>query len=170
MRVHELPGVPPGEPIDVDAAKRAMKVAMHRSLAVTLLLTVAGCATSGSASDDTAATATSAVGTDAREQAAAAHVKARLDALPACAAGTDVGQLSVAASSCTKKFCRAACCNGCSWAPTFETKGGPQPVTVAQVQALLELPPGALDCEVAAWNAALAGASVAFDGGGCAVR
>lgn len=145
---------------------------MHRLLAVTLLLTAASCATSGTASDDPAASATapSSVGTDAREQAAAAHVKARLAALPACADGADVGQLSIAASTCTRKFCKAACCNGCSWAPTFETKGGPQPVTVAQVQALLELPSGALDCEVAAWSAALAGVSVAFDGGGCAVR
>lgn len=142
---------------------------MHRFLAVTLLLAAAGCATSGSASDDTATSSSSTVGTDAREQAAAAHVKARLDALPACAEGAEVGQLSIAATTCTRKFCKAACCNGCSWAPTFETKGGPQPVTAAQVQALLELPPGALDCEVAAWNAALAGVSVAVDGG-CVVR
>lgn len=97
-------------------------------------------------------------------------MRARLAALPRCAEGAVVGQLTLAPGKCTLKFCKSACCNACSWDVAYQTKGGPERVSKDLVRAVLELPEGALDCEVAAWNAALAGSSVGLENGGCVVR
>jgi hypothetical protein len=134
-------------------------------LAFALLFVLAGCATSAAPGDATAQA------TQPPEQRAAAQVRARLDTLPRCEPGAEVGQLTIAPVKCTLKFCgKNACCNHCSWGATLETKAGPQPVELEQVRAVLGLPEGGLDCEVDAWNAALQGQSVALSGAGCVVR
>jgi len=98
-------------------------------------------------------------------------VRARLRALPRCEPGAEVGQLTFAATRCTLKFCgTSACCNHCSWTATFTTKAGPQPANPELVRAVLALPEGSLDCEITAWNAALAGVSVGLERAGCVVR
>lgn len=97
-------------------------------------------------------------------------IRARLAALPRCAEGAVVGQLTLAPGKCTLKFCRTACCNGCTWDVAYQTKGGPERVSKDLVRAVLELPEGGLDCEIAAWNAALAGVSLGLENGGCVVR
>lgn len=116
-----------------------------------LVLLLAGCAT----------TPVTPKGTTVRE---------RLEALPRCEAGAEVGALGVRASLCTKKHCQEACCNQCSWAATFVTKNGqPVPADAARVQALLGVTESALDCEIVAWGEALAGQSLAIEPG-CVVR
>lgn len=110
---------------------------------------------------------TASEGPDRRADAA---IRARLAALPRCAEGAVVGQLTLAPGKCTLKFCKSACCNGCTWDAAYQTKGGPERVSKDLVRAVLALPEGALDCEVAAWNAALAGVSLGLENGGCVVR
>ena len=97
-------------------------------------------------------------------------LQARLDALPRCQPGAEVGLLTLRASLCTKKHCQEACCNQCSWAATFEAMSGPQTADQSQVQALLGLPDSALDCEIVAWAAALADQSISLEQPGCVVR
>ncbi|MDP1822355.1 MAG: hypothetical protein Q8L48_03905 [Archangium sp.] len=88
----------------------------------------------------------------------------RLDALPRCAPGAEVGVLTVRATTCTKMFCQDACCNHCSWEAWFEKSGGASaPVEAARVEALLGVTGSALDCEIAAWGEALSGLSVSLD-------
>lgn len=95
----------------------------------------------------------------------------RLESLPNCEAGADVGLLTVKANRCTLKHCQTACCNQCSWAATFEDKSGqPVPADQARVQKLLGVAQSALDCEIAAWAAELASQSVSLEGTGCVVR
>ncbi len=97
-------------------------------------------------------------------------LQSRLDALPRCEAGADVGLISVKANMCTKKHCQTACCNQCSWSATFENKSAqPVPVDQARLQKLLGVTESALDCEIAAWSAELARQSVSLDGAGCVV-
>ncbi len=101
----------------------------------------------------------------------AGAVGATLEALPRCEAGAEVGELTLRPNICTKKFCREACCNQCSWTAVFQTKNAvPVPVGPARVQALLGLSESALDCELAAWSEALAGQSVSVDPPRCVVR
>lgn len=95
--------------------------------------------------------------------------RARLEALPRCAAGADVGVLTVRAAMCTKMSCPEACCNRCSWAATLEKQGQREPADPARVAALLGVTESALDCEVAAWNEALAGLVLSLDPA-CVVR
>lgn len=98
-------------------------------------------------------------------------LQSRIDALPKCADGADVGLITVKASLCTKKHCEAACCNQCSWVATFENKSAqPVPVDQARVQDLLGLAASALDCEIAAWTRELESQSVSLEGSGCVVR
>lgn len=100
-----------------------------------------------------------------------AAVRQKLESLPKCEAGAEVGLLVPRATVCTKKHCETACCNQCSWSATFTTKNGEAvPAEVARVQALLGVPESALDCEIAAWASALAAQSVSLDPPGCAVR
>lgn len=120
-----------------------------------LLMLLSGCVT------DTAASAS---------QPKKSALQEKLDALPRCEAGADVGVLTPRATICTKKHCQDACCNQCSWSATLETKNGqPTPVEQAKVQALLGLPAGALDCEIAAWAQTLASRSLSLEAG-CVVR
>jgi hypothetical protein len=152
-----------------------------RCLPLSALLVMTACATAREATAPTPsgdlATATSPGLESAPAEAerpdasAAAALRARLDSLPRCAPGAEVGQLTLSAGACTRKFCGAeACCNRCTWDARFETKGGPTPASKDTVRAVLALPEGALDCEVVAWSAALAGVSVGLDRGGCVVR
>ena len=121
-----------------------------------LVFVLAGCATSAPAP---------------KSAPAAGTLSAALEKLPTCAAGADVGVLKVNATVCTRKFCQEPCCNQCSWAATFENKSGqPVPVTPERLQELLALPPGGLDCEIAAWSQTLSSQSVSLDGAGCVVR
>lgn len=133
--------------------------------------------TTGSSAKDTTATppaeGTSADATPTAEgpdRKADAAVRARLAELPRCAEGAVVGQLTIAPGRCTLKFCTNACCNQCTWDAEYQTKGGPERVSKELVRGVLALPEAALDCEVAAWNAALAGTSVGLENGGCLVR
>lgn len=87
----------------------------------------------------------------------------RLEALPRCDAGADVGVLTVRAAMCTKMSCQEACCNRCSWAATFERQGQREAADAARVAALLGVTESALDCEIASWSEALAGLSVSLD-------
>jgi len=103
--------------------------------------------------------------------AAKAKVKSALAALPACTEGAQAGVLTVAPTTCTKKYCGTACCNQCSWAATFEGKNGQKtPADAAKVQAALTVGEGGLDCEVAAWGEALSGTSLALEPAACVVR
>lgn len=97
-------------------------------------------------------------------------LQARLDALPRCQPGAEVGLLEVRATLCTRKHCQEACCNQCSWAATFQAMSGSRPADQAQVQELLGLPESALDCEIAAWATALASQSISLDQPRCVVR
>jgi hypothetical protein len=100
-----------------------------------------------------------------------AAVRERLKSLPKCQPGAEVGLLIPRATICTKKHCQERCCNQCSWAATFQsTNGEALPVEPQRVQALLGVPEGALDCEIAAWADALATQSVSIDAPGCVVR
>jgi hypothetical protein len=136
--------------------------ALSRSLSMTrllpLLLLVVACATPNTSESS------------AQPQQAKAAVTEALAKLPACAAGAAVGQLVVAPHICTEKLCKAACCNGCTWKATFTTASGAQPVDRARVLEALHLPEQALDCEVAAWNEALTGQSLALDSTACVAR
>jgi hypothetical protein len=98
-------------------------------------------------------------------------LRAKLEALPRCEAGANVGALTVTAHICTKKHCESACCNACSWRATFEGKNGqPTPVDAAQVQSLLGVTESALDCEIAGWADALGGQSLSLEAPACVVR
>jgi hypothetical protein len=116
------------------------------------------------ADDDTTAAAASPVA------AAQARVTEALARLPSCRPGADVGHLVVRPTVCTKMFCAAECCNRCGWEATYETMAGSLPAERARVQAVLGLPDGALECEVAAWGRALSGQSIALDAPSCVVR
>lgn len=89
--------------------------------------------------------------------------RARLEALPTCAPGAEVGVLTVRPTICTKMHCQEACCNQCSWEASFEKNGQPSPVEAARVEALLGVTASALDCEIAAWGEALSGLSVSVE-------
>lgn len=107
----------------------------------------------------------------AADSSPGAAVRERLKSLARCGAGADVGSLTLRATVCTKKACQERCCNQCGWAATFQRKSGDaMPVDPARAQALLGVPEGALDCEIAAWGEALAGQSVSLDPPGCVVR
>jgi hypothetical protein len=153
---------------------------MHRLvLAAIFAVALSACATASSAgptppaepaptgSSDADSTTAPSEGADRRADTA---MRARLASLPRCAEGAVVGQLALAPGTCTRKFCRSACCNACTWDADYQTKGGPERVSKDLVRAVLALPDGALDCEVAAWNAALAGVSLGLENGGCVVR
>jgi hypothetical protein len=95
----------------------------------------------------------------------------RLDSLPGCKPGAEVGLLTLSRAICTKMHCEQACCNQCTWAATLETKSGqPVPVEAARVQELLGLGESALDCEILAWAEALRTQSVSVEAPGCVVR
>jgi hypothetical protein len=61
------------------------------------------------------------------------------------------------------KKCRDVCCNPCGWEASLDGKSGAHPVDVTQVRALLGVDAQALECELDAWNDALAGQSVSVD-------
>lgn len=90
-------------------------------------------------------------------------LRATITALPTCYAGVATPALDLTERWCTLKACTNACCNTCSWKVT---QGGValDPAAVA----LLGLPDAALDCEVTAWAAVLAGEHLGFlrDGAG----
>lgn len=124
------------------------------------LFVLAGCATTGEGPARAADP----------QGAAVERVTKALAALPACAAGADVGRLVPKATMCTRMFCRTACCNTCGWSASYETMSGAREASVADVQRLLGLPESALDCEIAAWRDALSAQSLVLDAPACVVR
>lgn len=141
---------------------------MRTCMLMTAVL-LAACATTKDAKNETADAAPA---PELRETEAAGKLKARLASMPACAAGVDVGVLELRPTICTKRFCKARCCNACGWKATLQTMSGvSMPVDEARVRAALQLGEGsAYECEIAAWTQALAGASVGLDGEACVVR
>ncbi len=106
-----------------------------------------------------------------RDRGAAAALRARLDALPRCAPGATVGELTLSTTVCTRMACPERCCNACGWLATFISRSGVEPpLAPLHLGALLGFPEGALECEVAAWNEVLRGRDVGLEGAGCVVR
>ncbi len=106
-----------------------------------------------------------------KPEAARAAVKSALDALPKCADASVAKPLTIAATMCTKKFCNTPCCNACGWAATQPgADGQPAQVDGARVTSLLKLGGHSLDCEISAWNEAVAGQSVSLGEPACVAR
>ena len=107
-----------------------------------------------------------------RPEAARAAVKSALDALPACSDASQGKPLSIALTMCTKKFCNTPCCNACGWAATQPgADGAPTPVDGERLKAVLKLSEGSvLDCEISAWNEAVAGHAVSLGEPACVAR
>lgn len=97
------------------------------------------------------------------------RARASLAQLPACRAGVEVGQLTLVIAQCSSTACREGCCRQCAWAATLEGMSGRAPAPVAQVSRVLGLGERVLDCELEAWNSALAGQSVSLEAA-CVVR
>lgn len=107
-----------------------------------------------------------------KPEAARAAVKAALNALPACGDASRGKPLTIAATMCTRKFCNTPCCNACGWAATQPgADGAPATVDTERVKAVLKLSnESALDCEVSAWNKAVAGQAVSLGEPACVAR
>lgn len=86
-----------------------------------------------------------------------AQLERTISALPTCKANADVGALVLTPTFCTEKHCTTACCNACGWNAKLETAQGTRKLEASTVQQALSLKDGALECEVRAWNDALAG-------------
>lgn len=134
-----------------------------------LLVLFAACACSAPQKKEDAPAPTP---TMTRPEAARAAVKSALDALPACGAASQARPVSITLTMCTKKFCNTPCCNTCGWAATQPgADGAPTPVDAERLKTLLKLGEGsALDCEVSAWNEAIAGQAVSLGDPACVAR
>lgn len=130
------------------------------SIAV-LLLGLAGCATTTTEEQKTIDPS------QERIERAKTDFEQAFQALPPCAAGAEVGLLELV-GTCTEMFCKAECCNGCSWTATLQTKNGvKQPVDAARVSQVLKLKDNPKDCELKLWRAELAKRSLALEGTAC---
>jgi hypothetical protein len=108
---------------------------------------------------------------DGRDSAAANQMRATLESLPRCAAGTSVGVMTVKPTVCTKMACQSACCNTCGWEATLELKNGETvSVPAARFREVLRVSESGLDCEVAAWAKVLVQSPMALDGTACVAR
>ncbi len=92
------------------------------------------------------------------EQRAYAQAAEALKALPSCAAGVLPTPIELAPTFCTRMACTTACCNRCGW----KASAGDEAVDLARA---LQLPEGALDCEIQAWRQAIEGHSLFLGAG-----
>jgi hypothetical protein len=123
-----------------------------RSVLPLFVLCAVSCATTGEVKP--------VAGPDVDEGGVRARLEQTLAALPTCKADADVGALVLTPTFCTEKRCTTACCNACGWNAKLETAQGTRKLEAATVQQALGLKDGALECEVRAWNDALAGRNV----------
>lgn len=137
---------------------------MLRHMMLTVVVVLAGC-TAAKKNTETVKKA------EPVEIEARKTLQGALDVLPACAPGADPGVLEVRPTVCTRRACQTACCNSCGWKATLQTKTGQTvPAEKERVQQALQIPDGAMECEIDAWTKLLANTSVALEPQGCMVR
>lgn len=71
-------------------------------------------------------------------------LRCTIEALPVCASGVELHDVSITPGFCTFKACGSAtCCNRCAWTASMDITP-------------LNLPDSPFECEIRAWNAVLA--------------